>query len=155
MFAPENVLEIKRFVRAFDNFGGAIVTTDSLDQCIVRLARALGDKNVTGPPQVARRFAQCTARKQEFISERGLSIYQNNVEPMFEMQILQTVIEQKRVGLPFIDRELAAFHAVLVHEHDHILQIMREHVWLVPGRERIEQQRFPIGNNPRRIDTFV
>ena len=55
------------------------------------------------------------------------------------MEILQAVIEQKRVDFPFIDREFPAFDAILVHQHDHVFQIVREHVRLVAGRHRIEK----------------
>ena len=70
---------------------------------------------------------------------------------MFEMQILKSVVEQERIDIPFVDGEPAAFYPVLVHEHNHVLQIVREHVWLVAGCQRVEQQRFSIGYNPGRI----
>ena len=66
---------------------------------------------------------------------------------MFEVQILQAVIEQERVGFQFFDREEAALHPVLVDQHDHVLQIVREHVGLVAGREGIEQKRFSVGDD--------
>ena len=146
----DDVLQMQRPMRAFDNLGGAIVATDALEQLVVRLARALGDKNITGPAQIARWLAQRAARQKEFVSERRLPIDQDDVEAMFQMQILQTVIEQERVCFHFADRVQPALHAILVHENDHILQIVREHVRLVAGRERIEQKRFAIGNNARR-----
>jgi hypothetical protein len=40
---------------------------------------------------------------------------------MLEMEVLKSVVEQKCVDLPFVDREPAAFHAVFVHQHDYIL----------------------------------
>ena len=68
------------------------------DQLVVRFARAFGDEDVTGPAQISRRLAQGSARQQKLVSKRRLAIDQDNVEPMLEMEILQTVVEQERVG---------------------------------------------------------
>ena len=80
-------------MRALDDLGSAIVTANALDERIVWLARVFRDEDVTGPAQIPRRFAQGAARQQQFVAERRLSIDQNHVEPMFEMQILQPIIE--------------------------------------------------------------
>ncbi len=66
------------------------------------------------------------------------------------MEILKAVIEQQRVGLKFLDRILAGFDAILVHQHDDVLEIGREHVRLVAGLVRIEQQRFAVADDARR-----
>ena len=70
------------------------------------------------------------------------------------MEVLQTVVEQKSVDFPFVDRVTTAFDAVFVHQYDHIAQIVREHVRLVPGSHGIEQHKFSIRNHARRIDIF-
>jgi hypothetical protein len=36
------------------------------------------------------------------------------------MEILKSVVEEKCVDLPFVDREPAAFDPVFIHQHDHI-----------------------------------
>jgi hypothetical protein len=102
LFAGVNVLEIERLVGALDDFGGAIIAPDPRDQLIVRLARALGDEDVAGPTQVAWRLAQGPAREEKLISKRRLPIDQHDVEAMFEVKILQAVVEQQGVG--FISR---------------------------------------------------
>jgi len=128
-----NVLQIKRPVRAFDDLGGAIVTPDALNERVIRFARIFGDEDVARAPQIARRLAQSAAREQEFVTERRLSVHQDHVEPMFKMQILQAIIEQQCVNVPFVDCEPAAFYAVFVHEDDHVSQVMRQHVRFVAG----------------------
>jgi hypothetical protein len=60
-----------------------------------------------------------------------LSIDEHHIEPMFEMQILKSVVEQQRIHLPFIDREPSAFYAIFVHQHDYVLQIVCEHIRLI------------------------
>ena len=55
------------------------------------------------------------------------------------MEILQTVIEQERVYFPFVDGEFPAFHPVFVDQNNHVFQIVREHVGLVAGGDRIEK----------------
>ena len=59
---------------------------------------------------------------------------------MFQPEILQAVVEEKRVGFEFLDRVAAAVYAIDVHEDDDIFQIIRQHVGLVAGREGIEQE---------------
>ena len=141
-------------MRALDDLGGAIVAPDAFDQLVVRLARALGDEDVARASQIPRRLAQRSARQQILVSKRRLPIDQHDVEPVFQVQILQAVIEQERVGLEFLDREQAALYPVLVDEHDHVFQIVREHVGLVARGQRIEQERLAVGDDARRRGIF-
>ena len=134
-------------MRAFDDLGRAVVAPNPLDELVVRLTRALGDEDVAGASQISRRLAQRSSRQQILVSEWCLSIDQHDVEPVFQMEILQTVVEEQRVGLQFFDGEEPAFHPVLVHEHDHVLQIIRQHVRLVAGGQRIEQKGLAVGDD--------
>src|SRR5689334_19013103 len=52
--ASVNILQIKRAMRALDNFGSPIVTADALDELVVRFTGVLGDENVARPPQIPR-----------------------------------------------------------------------------------------------------
>src|SRR5437773_8525240 len=104
-------------VRALDNFRSAIVTADSFDQLFIRFAGALGDENVTGPAQIPRRFTQCSTRQKKFISERRLPIDQYDIEPMLEVKILQTIVEQQGIGVHFFNREEPALDSILVDQH--------------------------------------
>ena len=88
---------------ALDDLGGAIVAANPLDQLVVRLACAFGDENVTGAAKIARRLAQCPARQEKLVSKRRLPIDQHDIEPMLEMEILQSVIEQEGVGSHFAE----------------------------------------------------
>ena len=139
---------------AFDDFGGAIVTADAPDQLFIRFARVLGDEDVTRASQIPRRLAQGAARQQEFVAERRLSVHQHDVEPMFQMQELHPIVEQKRVHFPFVDRVATAFDAILVDQNDHVFKIVREHVGLVAGGDRIEKHGFSVGHDAWRIDIF-
>src|SRR4051812_29347718 len=100
-------------MRALNDLGRAIVTANALDQLLVRLLGALGNKDIAGAAKIARRLAQRPAREEKFISERRLSVDQDNIEPMFEVQILQAVIEQKGVGFHFTDGVETAFNPIL------------------------------------------
>ena len=120
-------------MRALDDLGGAIVTADALDKRVVRLAGVFGDEDVAGAPEISRRLAQRAARKQELISKGRLPVHQHHVEPMFEMQILQAVVEHEGIDFPFVDGKTTALHAVLIDQHDHVFQIVCEHVGLIAG----------------------
>src|SRR5437773_11274746 len=100
---------MKRFMRAFDDFRGAIVTPDASHQIEVGLAGVLGNKDVAGAAKIARRFAQRAPREQEFVSERRLSIYEHHDQPVFEMDILKANIDQQSVDPAFVGGDSAAY----------------------------------------------
>src|SRR5215831_9642286 len=58
LFAGKNILQIKRFVSAFDNFRGAIITPDTSHQLEIRVAGILGNKDIAGAAQIARLLTQ-------------------------------------------------------------------------------------------------
>src|SRR5947208_16646025 len=70
---------------------------------------------------------------------------------MLVVEILETVLEQKRVGLQLLNGEDAAFDPVLVHENYDVLEMVREHVGLVAGRKGIEEERLAVGYDPGRL----
>src|SRR5205814_5545330 len=107
-FAGINILKIEWVMRAFDDLGGALVTPDTLNERAIRFAGIFGNEDVTCASQIARRLAQGAAGEQEFVTEWRLSIHQDHVEPMFKMQILQAIIKQQCIDVPFIDCEAAA-----------------------------------------------
>src|SRR5437764_9437246 len=111
---------MQRFVRAFDDFRSAIVAADASHQLGVRRAGIFSDEDVASAPKIARPFTQGSSREQELVPERSLSIYEDHVESMFQVQILKSVVEQQRIDLPFIYRQAAAFYPILVHQHDHV-----------------------------------
>src|SRR5436190_22837532 len=55
-FPSENVLQIQRLVRAFDNLGGAIVTANPLHKSVVGFPCVFGDKDVAGTPKISWRL---------------------------------------------------------------------------------------------------
>src|SRR5919197_2506559 len=91
LFARKNVLQVKRFVRAFDNFRGAIVTTDASHQFEIRFPGIFRNEDVAGAAQVARPLAQRAPGQQELVPKRGLSIHEHHVQPMLQMEILESV----------------------------------------------------------------
>ena len=74
---------------------------------------------------------------------------------MFEMKILQPVVQKERIDFPFVDGEQATFDAIFVHEDDDILQVVRQHIRLITSGTRIQQQRRTVGDNPWRIGISV
>src|SRR5436853_3172980 len=107
--ARQNILEMKRLMRALDDLGRAIVAPDAFDQLVVRLAGAFRNEDVARSSQVPRRLTQRPPRQQVLVTERRLLIDQDDVEAMLEMKVLQSVIQKERVGLELFDREQAAF----------------------------------------------
>ena len=157
-FAPlagEHVFEIKRMMHAFDD-GGVGIEFGNAPAQFGGLAVALGDENRLGAGEVRRRLAQRAAREQMFVAERLLAVNQHHVVPAAaQIPVLKPVVEQQRVAAEFFNRITPALHAVLVHEHDDVLEIGREHVRLVAGHFGIEQQRFAVGHDARRGLVFA
>ena len=98
-----------------------------------------------------RRLPQRAARQHLFVAEGLLVVNQHNVHPpAAQFPVLKAVVEQQRVAAEFFNRVTAAFHAVFVHQHHHVLEVRREHVRLIAGSFGIEQKRLAIGHHPRR-----
>ena len=90
------------------------------------------------------------------VAKRLLAVNQHDIVPAAaQIPILKTVIQQQRVAAEFLNRVTAALHPVLVHQHDDILEIGREHVRFVAGHVGIEQQRFTVGHDARRRLVFT
>ena len=85
---------MQRLVGALDDFGGAIEFSNPIDELVIRLPTALGDEDVAGTSQISRRLTQRPAWQHELVSKRRLSIDQHDIEPMFQVKILQPVIEE-------------------------------------------------------------
>src|SRR4029453_1405889 len=88
-FASENILKIERFMCTLDNLGGAIVKPDTFDELPIRRPGTFSDKDIAGAPKISRGLAQHAAREQEFIAKWRLPIHEHDIQPMFEMEILQ------------------------------------------------------------------
>src|SRR3954447_10680410 len=108
LFPAKNVLKIKRLMRAFDYLGCPIIAPDTSHQFEIGLAGVLRNENVAGATEITWSLAQSPTREQQFVPERRLPIYKHHIEPVFEMQILESVVEQQCVDLPFVDGQSAA-----------------------------------------------
>src|SRR4029453_10898651 len=93
-FPSENVLQIQRLVRALDNLRGAIKTANPLHKSVIGFPCAFRDKDIAGASEISGRLTQRATRKEKFITKRRLSIHKHDVQPMFEMEILQAVVQQ-------------------------------------------------------------
>src|SRR5215469_12624943 len=131
------MLEIKRFVGALDDFRCSVVTPNSLNQIVVRLAITFCDENIACSSQVPGRLAQRATGEQMLIAEGCLTIDQHNVEPMFQVKILQTVVEQKSVNVEFLQRMQPRLHPILVDHYCYSREIGSEHIRFVSGHRRV------------------
>ena len=100
------------------------------------------------------RLAQRPPRQQAPRAERLLAVHEDDIQPPpAELPVLKTVIEEQRVAAELLDRVTTALHTVLVHEHDDVLEVGREHIGFVAGHFGVEQERFTIGNDAGRRST--
>ena len=67
-----------------------------------------------------------------------------------QFPVLKTIVQQQGVAAELLDGVAAALDAVLVHQHDHVLEIGGQHVGLVAGHLGVQQQGFAVGDDARR-----
>ncbi len=150
-FVREDFLEVKRLVRALDELGVLVVAAQLGTEFGEVAPVALRDENDIGAAELLGWFAQKAARQQMAVGEGRFAVDENDVDPFFQAQKLQAVVEQQRVAVEFADGVEAAFDPVLVDQHKHILQVRREHERFVACHFGIEQKRTAIGNDPGRV----
>ena len=96
------------------------------------------------------RLAQGASRQEMLIAKRLLAVNQNDVlAPAGQAPVLEPVVQQKGVAPEILDGVASAFHPVLVHQHDNVLEVGSEHVRLVSGRVGIQQERYAIRDDAR------
>ncbi len=84
------------------------------------------------------------------IAERILSIDEEEVKAIAEAEVLEAVIEKEGVGPIVADGVTGAFDSVGIDEHGDAGEIAGEHEGLVSCLGGVEEDRFSVGNNPRR-----
>ena len=136
----ENIFQVDRPVRAFDDLRRAIPTPDLGDEFFVRTAIAFGQQNKTRALKVARRLAQRSARQHRTGAKGRARIDQHHIQAMREIEILHAIVEQQEIRSQMVDRKSAALHAVAVDQHRDAIEIARKHERLVAGVFGIEQQ---------------
>jgi hypothetical protein len=151
-FPGEEIFEVEGLVGALDDFGGAVIEADALNEFVVGFAVAFGDEDVTGAVEVLGRFAEGAPGEKVFVSEGGVTIDEDNIEAMAEAEVLEAVIEEDGIDLVFADGGEPALHAVLVDEDDDVLEVIGEHVRFVAGGAGVEEKGFAVGDEARGVD---
>ena len=148
LVAGENVFEIKRAVNTLDDTGLWVVVGNLRTQ-FLRVAIAFCDENYIGSGKVGRRLTERAAGEHfAVVTERLFTVDEHDVlAAATKFPVLKSVIEQQCVAGELFDRIPTGLHAVLVYQHDHVLEIGGEHVGLITGGLRVQQQRLPVGNN--------
>ncbi len=84
------------------------------------------------------------------IAERILPINKEEVEAIAEAEVLEAIVEKEGVGPIVADGVAGAFDSVGIDEHGDTGKITSEHEGLVSCLGGVEEDRFSVGNNPRR-----
>ena len=120
------------------------------------VAITFGDKNGVGAFEVLDGLAQGASGEELLVAEGELRVNENNIAPTAgKFPVLESVIQQQGVTAEFLDGVSAGLHSVFVHQYDNIFEIGGEHIGLVAGILRIEQQVFCIGNHAGRRVVFL
>jgi hypothetical protein len=148
--AGVDVFKVHGAVAALDDLGGAVVAADLLDE-VLAVAVGLGDEDVAGAAQAARRLAQGAAWQHEaVVAEGGRFVDEHDVVPVLQFEVLQAVIEHEHVRAEFLNGMRAGLHAVLVHHDGNAGAVLCQHVGLVARVVRVQQHLFTVGDDARR-----
>jgi hypothetical protein len=81
------------------------------------------------------------------VSERVLSVDEEEVEAVAKAEVLEAVVEKEGIGLIVADGVASGFDAVGVDENGDAWEIAGEHEGFVSGLSGIEENRFSVGDN--------
>jgi hypothetical protein len=145
-FAGKDVLQIQRMVSALDDFGCLIELPDGAAEPVGAVLAGFGDKDIAGAFEVGDRLAERATREQVVIAERVVAVDEADVQPAFQGEVLEAVVEQERVAAEALDGVPAGFDAILVDQHHNVFEIGGEHVGFIAGLFAVEQQRLSVGD---------
>ena len=136
----EDPLEVVRGMGGLHDLGGRVVATETGEEPLVGRPLALGDHDVTGPAKVPGGLAQGAPGQKGpgLRPERSVLVHEDKVVLVIERKILQAVVEHESVGFQLPYREAPPVHTILIHHHPHALEILGQHVGLVPGVNRLQ-----------------
>lgn len=152
LFVGDEVFEVKRAVGALDDFGGAVVFADTLDEFVIGFAIAFGDEDVGCPAQVLGWLTESATGEEIFVSKGSEAVDEDDVEAMTEAKVLEAIVEEDGIDFVFADGGEAAFDAILIDEDDDVFEIVREHVWFIAGGAGVEEEGFAVGDEPGWVD---
>src|SRR4051812_4582073 len=101
---------------ALDDFRGAVIEPNALNEGAIGPRNALGDEDVIGAPEIGGRFAQGAPRKEELVAKRSLAIDQANLQAMLDVEILHAVVEDEGVDAHVPNRMDGTFDPVFIDQ---------------------------------------
>ncbi|MCG3148560.1 MAG: hypothetical protein PCFJNLEI_02004 [Verrucomicrobiae bacterium] len=146
-FAGKDVLDVEGVVGAFDDFGFVVELADGFAEFVRAELAGFGDEDVAGTFEVVDRFAEGAAGEEEMIAERVVAVNETDVEPAFEAEVLEPVVEEEGVAAEPGDGVAAGLYSVFVHEDDDVLEVGGEHVGFVAGLFAVEEEGLAVGDN--------
>ena len=149
------ILPMARGVAAFDDGRHAVEGPQAREEDLVRFGAGFGDDNVGRAAEVGRRFAESAAGQEAFVAEWRLSVDEDDIDPVTQALVLQSIVEEQNVALEMAQSVETAFDPVLVDQHADAGEILGQHVRFVPGATRIEENLFAIGDDTRREEVKV
>ena len=154
-YAGLKILPMARGVAAFDDGRSAVEGTQAREESLVRFRAGFGDDNVGRAAEIGRRFAESAAGQEAFVAEGRLAVDQDDINPVTQALVLQSVVEEQDVTVEMAQSVESAFDPVLVNQHADAWEILGQHVRFVPGATRIEENLLAVGDDTRREEVTV
>jgi len=138
-FSRDEVFEMTGVMAAGVDGGMSVVAADFFLHLGVFVAGAFSEEDEIGAAEGIGGFAKDAAGEDVLVSERVLSVDEEEVKAVAEAEVLEAVVEKEGIGLVVADGVAGGFDAVGVDEDGDAWQVASEHEGLVTGLSGIEE----------------
>ena len=147
--AAREILQLHRTMTALDDGGGAVVFADSFMKRREITAIAFGDQDMRRAAQMGRWLSKSASGKEKLISERRLTIDQDDVMTAMKFQVLEAVIQDQEIASQRGHGMTATFDPVPIDHNGNTAQILGQHERLISGCLGVKQEGATLGHDTR------
>ena len=148
-FACEKIFEVKWVMAARVNGGVAVMVPNLFLNLGVIFAGAFREEDEIGTAESIGGLAEDSAGENVLIAERVLPVDEEEVKAVAQTEVLESIIEEKSVGLVVADGVACGFDAIGIDENGHAREVASEHEGFVASLGGVEQDRFSVGHDTR------
>ena len=131
------------------NGGVAVMAPDFFLNLGVIFAGAFGEEDEIGTAESIGGLAEDSAGENVLIAEGVLPVDEEEVKAVAQTEVLESIIEEKSVGLVVADGVACGFDAIRIDENGHAREVASEHEGFVASLGGVEQDRFSVGHDTR------
>ena len=127
----------------------SVVAADFFLHLGVFVAGAFGEEDEIGAAESIGGLAQDSAGEDVLVAEWVLAVHEEEVKAVAQTEVLESIIEEKSVGLVVADGVACGFDAIGIDEDGHAREVASEHERFVASLGGVEQDRLSVGHDTR------